>query len=294
MSQTALKLLAVVFMTIDHIGSFIPNMPLWLRVIGRLAAPLFLFCLVEGYYHTSNKKRYVWRFYCLGVLMAVANGVILYFSGGKSFDNNIFAAFFCILFMVYLSQSTLKHKKMWIFSYVIASLVIAVFLMFCSELWNVPLYYIQLISAATGNFYTCEGGILTTVWGLLLFVAYKNKKRLIVGTTLYAFALYTNIRYRIFSIITAIIDNLIIKKEINFFTGFINYIGIPTMLSQYEFYSFTGLMWAGVFALPFMLLYNGKRGRGFKYFFYLYYPLHIYILYFIGLQIAANQGLLYW
>ena len=38
-----------------------------------------------------------------------------------------------------------------------------------------------------------------------------------------------------------------------------------------------------VFALPLLLLYNGKRGRGFKYFFYLYYPAHILLI-----QLAAG------
>ena len=31
-------------------------------------------------------------------------------------------------------------------------------------------------------------------------------------------------------------------------------------------------------ALPFILLYNGQRGRGMKYLFYIYYPAHVYIL----------------
>ena len=36
--------------------------------------------------------------------------------------------------------------------------------------------------------------------------------------------------------------------------------------------------WMMVFALPLMLLYNGKQGLKMKYFFYLYYPLHVYAL----------------
>lgn len=31
-------------------------------------------------------------------------------------------------------------------------------------------------------------------------------------------------------------------------------------------------------ALPLILLYNGQRGRGMKYLFYIYYPAHVYIL----------------
>jgi hypothetical protein len=37
--------------------------------------------------------------------------------------------------------------------------------------------------------------------------------------------------------------------------------------------------WLMVFAVIPLFLYNGKRGKGGKYFFYLYYPAHIYALY---------------
>ena len=34
-----------------------------------------------------------------------------------------------------------------------------------------------------------------------------------------------------------------------------------------------------ILALPLLLLYNGKRGKWHKRFFYVYYPTHIYVLY---------------
>lgn len=40
MSGTAL-IIALILMTADHIGAYIPNMPLWLKWIGRLSSPLF-------------------------------------------------------------------------------------------------------------------------------------------------------------------------------------------------------------------------------------------------------------
>jgi len=40
--------------------------------------------------------------------------------------------------------------------------------------------------------------------------------------------------------------------------------------------------WMMVFSLVLINLYNGKRGRGWKYFFYIYYPLHIWVLYYLG------------
>ena len=37
--------------------------------------------------------------------------------------------------------------------------------------------------------------------------------------------------------------------------------------------------WLSVFAVFFMLLYNGQRGRGLKRLFYIFYPAHVYLLY---------------
>ena len=45
-------------------------------------------------------------------------------------------------------------------------------------------------------------------------------------------------------------------------------------------YGFSVQIYAGFAALP-MLLYNGKRGPSMKYFFYLFYPLHLLGIYFL-------------
>ncbi len=51
---------------------------------------------------------------------------------------------------------------------------------------------------------------------------------------------------------------------------------------SYENIFLINYQWMMVFSLPFMLMYNGERGRSLKYFFYVFYPAHIWVLYIIG------------
>ena len=58
-------------MILDHIHyffSFTGKIPLFFSWIGRLAAPLFLFCIVEGFLHTHDRKKYFLRIYAIAVL----------------------------------------------------------------------------------------------------------------------------------------------------------------------------------------------------------------------------------
>jgi len=55
---------------------------------------------------------------------------------------------------------------------------------------------------------------------------------------------------------------------------FIVYIAVSLLLIP-------NIQWMQVFALPFILMYNGKRGPNIKKFFYIFYPAHIWFLFLI-------------
>ena len=69
LTANALKLIAIVAMTIDHATwTFFPgyrtdSIVLILHIIGRLTAPIMMYFVVEGYYHTRNVKKYVLRMF---------------------------------------------------------------------------------------------------------------------------------------------------------------------------------------------------------------------------------------
>ena len=66
---TILKIIAMISMVFDHVGDmFFPSV-MWPRMIGRLAMPLFSFCIAEGYIHTKDRKKYILR---LGIFALIS------------------------------------------------------------------------------------------------------------------------------------------------------------------------------------------------------------------------------
>jgi len=61
MSSFALKVIAVLAMTVDHVGILMFPQFVVLRIIGRLAFPIFAFLITEGFERTSNRKKYLLR-----------------------------------------------------------------------------------------------------------------------------------------------------------------------------------------------------------------------------------------
>jgi hypothetical protein len=126
MSSFQLKLIAITSMFIDHIGAVFFEDVIILRIIGRLAFPIFAFLISEGITHTKDIKRYTLRligfalitevifdlaFYQKwlylehqNVLFTFAIAVIIIIIIGKIDETNIYLKAFVIFLGVVMGQ----------------------------------------------------------------------------------------------------------------------------------------------------------------------------------------------
>ncbi|MDO4269335.1 MAG: TraX family protein [Eubacteriales bacterium] len=108
-----LKLVAILSMLIDHIGgAFYPDIG-WFRWVGRLAFPIFCYCMTVGLLYTRNVKKYLLR---LGLFAVVSQPVYV-----LAFHPHDFLAeftnwnIFFTLFLSLLAMYGLKERKWWLF-----------------------------------------------------------------------------------------------------------------------------------------------------------------------------------
>ena len=274
MTTFELKIIAVLCMTLDHIEEYIPGAPEWLRVIGRVAAPLFMFCLVWGFDYTKDRVRYVKRVYIASVLF----GCLRWLLNDSSFDlaeHNIFSTLFIILAFLMLIQS--QHTWRWKLIVGIAWQGIGFILCALTE-GNI------VVQCVVANAFLCEGGVFWVIVGVVLYYIKNDNRKLIIGYTgicmIEAVSSMTAIGARIAYCIVFHwpFAESIVELIFQILYG-VTYQTIPMTLHGLYF---GNVQWCMIFALPFMLFYNHKKGRSWKYFFYIYYPLHLIVLSGIG------------
>lgn len=70
-----LKLLAAASMLIDHMGFTLFPFAHWMRCVGRLAFPIFCYCLTVGLMYTHDIRRYLGRLWnCIFSNVMVGSG----------------------------------------------------------------------------------------------------------------------------------------------------------------------------------------------------------------------------
>lgn len=67
-ATTWLKIIALVFMFIDHAGKMcFPNIP-EMRILGRIAFPIYAWCMIVGFHYTRSVPKYLLRILITGLV----------------------------------------------------------------------------------------------------------------------------------------------------------------------------------------------------------------------------------
>lgn len=278
MNSFQLKVAGCLFMVVDHVAEFVPGMPVWMHWIGRLAAPIFIFLCVWSCHYTHNLERYALRLWVAGVAMSFIQA----FTG---VSNNIFTTFLNIAVLIWIITRE-EPVKRWcgLGLYVVAQVVSYVALMALSDIlpvdWGLPVT--TVLAAVTGNLMGLEGGIIYVLLGVVLWMV--RERRVTTVAVFVAFCLI----YALVSRYAGALHFWLI--ELAGRTGDEMYFSILNVLEALGFSRFAigqpmltvNYQWMMVFAAPFMLAYNRRKGQDIKWFFYVFYPAHILLLWSVG------------
>ena len=217
-SGTTLKWLALLAMTLDHIGMLLLPNCIELRLVGRLAYPVFAYMIAEGCWYTKRKGRYFLSLSVLGLVCSAGS----YAAVGNT-HQPIFITFALSIAFIYGVEYCLRRR---------------------------PDYWKSALAA-----------VFMVVGAVLLYNLCRND-----------FSLGFSIDYGFCGIMTPVVVWLSDTKAGKLIALTFGLSCIALDLGGIQIFSL-----AAVAALA---LYSGKRGRGGgKYFFYVYYPAHLVLLY---------------
>ncbi len=280
LSNFWLKVIALLTMTIDHIGYLLPysDLALVFRYIGRLALPLFCFMIAEGAIHTKSFNKYALR---LGIMASAISIAIIGTTYIPYFANNGFSMrdegnIFLDLLLGALTIYLLRQNK-----------------------WYLKLLAILPVSFGIASFIAtalescgCHGYIL---WFPFFLRTQYGWYGIVMILGFYVAHYLCNILINYHSSITGISSDL--YKGSNFERHVLNIISVMSlavvsllfyllgqiMPVKYVYWD-VGMQLFAIVSGAFILLYNGLRGynkKWFQYGSYLYYPIHMIILYLI-------------
>lgn len=272
-----LKLIAFSLMTLDHVGIFmvvsanptVQQIGTIFRLFGRLAFPLFVLMLVEGVRHTHSYAKYAIRMGIVETMILIVQVVGYFF-----FDNALGDMFsplidlLCYGTILYL----LSRKDKW------SLLALIPFALVIGSFTVTLLEYTQNINILWWPIYLRSGySLFGLIIALMMYYSYPLLKKFFESyhmdiegyeeTGIFRFTL--NVLYS-FAIIFAVAVIYLIAKIPNADLYMVNAVG----------YSET---WA-LASIIFVLFYSGTRGynkKWFQYASYLYFPVHLVIIYFV-------------
>lgn len=140
LSSFQLKMIAIVSMVIDHVGMVMFPEEVAFRVIGRMAFPIYCFLIVEGFYHTSNVKKYIARLAIFALISEIPFNILV---SGTIFNieyQNVFFTLVIGLFTIYGINNTMNQMLKSLI--LVTGVMVAIALMTDYSFYGIILIYV--------------------------------------------------------------------------------------------------------------------------------------------------------
>ena len=136
-----LHILAISFMILDHSWNvfFVNQNQIWMNLLGRLAFPIFAFMLVEGFYKTKNRSKYLKRIFIFAVISEIPFNLLVSTSvfGSPSIFfpyNNVLWTFGIALYMLVLFEKIKNKDNLPVTVKIFGKIIISILAMFITRL----------------------------------------------------------------------------------------------------------------------------------------------------------------
>lgn len=120
MSALLLRLIACIAMLIDHIGYQFAIQDF--RAIGRIAFPIFVFLICNGYRHTSSRWKYALRLGLFALISQIPYSLFCYNTIWDT-NGNVFFTLFAALMCIWVADRLGKHRVFRWFALIPAAVV---------------------------------------------------------------------------------------------------------------------------------------------------------------------------
>ena len=108
----SLHIMAMVFMLCDHLwGVSVVNHDIF-TCIGRLAFPIYAFMIVEGYFHTSNLRKYVKRLFFFALLSEIPFNLVTGSNWFYPLHQNVLWSFLISIGLIHWNEKV-RSRSVW-------------------------------------------------------------------------------------------------------------------------------------------------------------------------------------